>query len=157
MSKMYRISAVAVVPNFWDMYVQSYQKVGHQYKNPNELVQDNLVWEAIEQDAQILAITAYKKTQHGLKAVILATRPEGKKLGIEFIKQFSKEGFYAEMCGKPAQIAINLNIPRVPAKIAAKVIDKPIIIGENEFEYKREITGLGWKTKTLFGNPINLV
>ncbi len=142
----------------WNMYAQTYAKIGMHLRGPHELYDYDL-WEIeLDNTDTPRAFRLYKITRFGRKAGLSGS--DGSEFGRRAAKAalqtvYHEEGTYGEVSHRVADIVLAAESPVVCADHAQAVLGKPVKI-EDAIRYTRSLGDLGPVTKVLVGRPLGV-
>jgi len=143
-------------PDVWEMYQITYRKIGLHVPR-SVLLTKYPVWLICTKDGVPVFFTMFKSTRWGWKGAL--SGHDGTAAGKDEAKSrlrtmYHTTGFYAEMSGIPAKIALASNTPAVCNSYADDVIDRVIEpAGTDGLWYTRQLGDLGHFEKILLGRP----
>ena len=139
----------------WDMYVQTYSKIGLHIPNPQGLLKYG-IWELNFDGGVPVAFTLYKKTPFGLKSGLSGHdgSQAGKRAAVHNLRtKFREGGIFGEVSHKVKSIALAAGAPVVCAAFADDVTGKRIELTDDPLTYARTLKGVGKVQKTMVGRP----
>lgn len=139
----------------WDMYEQTYRKLGLHIPNAQALLKYD-VWNLYIEEGQPLAFSLNTSTPYGQKAGVSGTDQSAtsKSAMASFMRDRSqKEGFFGEASHKSLAISLAAGAPVVCGSLVPSIIGKPVEVLPDGVSYKRALPGVGNVTKVLVGRP----
>ena len=142
----------------YELYSISYGTIGKQVTGVHALLNDfELMWaKDIDANGTIDAFIAYKRTAAGNKPIMLGSdgSSAAKRSMLSHMMGFLKRrGWYAELSGRPAEIADAAGVPKIMDEAVVRAVLKKDIQWLGDGGYIRQITGVGAHEKSLYGNP----
>ena len=141
----------------WSLYHTSYGAIGKHIQSVAAMAAKYKVYwlQDVDGDSTIDAFLAYKSTSYGDKIGLLGSDGSSaakRSLITQAFKLLRTSGWYAELSGKPAEMAAKSGVPmlRDQAQVE-KVVPGSTWLGDGW--YTRQIGSLGSKKKALFGKP----
>jgi tRNA nucleotidyltransferase/poly(A) polymerase len=141
----------------WDLYSISYGGIGGQAASISSLMEqfDLVMHRDMDGDGEIDAFIGFKQTHAGNKLVLMGSDGTSRAKRDVIMKSMSllkSSGWYAELSGKPAMLALQEGVPVVEdEQLVREVLRKPL--DWHGGSYTRVISGLGSHKKWLFGRP----
>lgn len=141
----------------WQMYLESYKGLGYQHENADQMLDDgdSVIYEVTYRDGQPVAFISFKPTAWGNKIVMAGQNNTitGAGVAVAYIKKLNQPGWYAELSGRPADLAKKRQYATVPPTEVEAILGKEITPDPDGISYSREINLLGPRTSAMYGLP----
>jgi len=141
----------------WEMYSHTYAKIGLHVARGVMLSKYPVWLICTNQEGVAVFFTVFKKTRFGLKGALSGHNgsPEGKAEAKYRLRHMYKTpGYYAELSGVPAKIALGARTPVICNAWADDIIDREVEpVGDSAVWYTRQLGDLGNFKKVLTGRP----
>jgi DNA topoisomerase IB len=143
----------------WDLYSLSYGSIGTHIPSMGSFLAKYKVLRLIDVDGDqdIDAFLGYKRTRHGNKLAIVGTDGTrgAKAAAIRHMIQLSKtSGWYGEASHKVEQVLKSGGVPQVTDEaLVADILQGKDIVFVGGGRYKRQLPGIGWVEKAIYGKP----
>ena len=140
----------------WDMYKNSYAKIGLKVSSIGEMVSEYDAWRLAYDGEVPVAFSVGTKTSFGVKSGLSGS--DGTPAGKDSIKSllstiYKQPGFYSEVSHAVEHIAAKAGAPAVCAVYVPNIIKKQIEPADDGIHYSRILGGVGNVTKILVGRP----